>query len=212
MLYKARVFLLSFTLHKQPLPQPSSITTTFHDNQPTTEMSNLALLISHGFRNPGPEESRQILASFHANATFNNREALQEWETHGTLGDDNDMILNWVSMGRTGRVFRFIQLDAREIARIYNNPDNPHGLRAVLRLQPATCFTNQGPQTADILYTSDGYIVLWLAPFAPFGNLTAGSFVDPANGRATPRNKPPQHVPRPPNAYVYSNILFTLLG
>jgi hypothetical protein len=159
-------------------------------------MANLATLISHGFRNPGPEESQQIMASFHANATFNNRGASQEHATHGAFGEDDDEVLNWVSMGSTGKVFRFIQLNTHDIVRIYNNPDTPNGLRAVPRLEPATCFTSGGQERVDILYTSDGYIVLCTNP-GPAENLA-----DTADNRVNNQNKAPpgQHIPRPPNA------------
>jgi hypothetical protein len=131
------------------------------------------------------------MASFYANATSNLSGGSQEHDIDGASVDNDGEALNWVSMGSTGKVFRCIHLDASEIVRIYNNPDTPHGLRAVLRLAPVTVSTSRGKQLATVLYASDGFIVFCVK------HGESGKIVDEDDKAVT----------RPPNACVYSSLL-----
>jgi hypothetical protein len=148
-------------------------------------MASFAILSSLGFRNPGPEKTKQIMASFNA---------------HAIVNTDDEEAVNLVTVGRTGKVFRFIRLDVHDIVRIYNNPDNPNGLGAVPRLYPVRQVTNRGRKLVDILYASDGYIV-FCENHGPSGKLA-----DTVDDEAF---KP---ISRPSNAYVYSGSLCMFCG
>ncbi|KAA8914806.1 hypothetical protein FN846DRAFT_924729 [Sphaerosporella brunnea] len=163
-------------------------------------MSNLAALISHGFRNPGVEERQEIMALFKANAAIMASSAAREHAEFGSVVDDDEPVPEWVTMGNNGKCYRFVQLAPSEIARLYNNPEDPDGVRAVPRLESAICFTNRRQEFVDILFASNGYIII--CGF-PRGSLIAGDHVDPIIERVSDYNRrSKQHIPRPPNAFI----------
>jgi len=162
-------------------------------------MSAAQRLLAMGFQNPVGDERIRILRAFVAKSNLIlpptstiSEEFRQEYITGGHF-----------TFRGNGKVCRFLQLSADEIIRRFNNGT---GLQAVLRATPARIICDNAISVMDILYSSDGCVVICSpdgSDTAPASPEVPHSIVDPAVElcNTLPRLvAETQHVPRPPNA------------